>query len=84
MKNGILDCNAGYEHYLLGDGMSIGSLDECMDKIMPFGKYKGHRMGDLPLGYIKWLAENINETTEGGKEICLIADKLFQYFKEDE
>ncbi len=27
--------------------------------IMPFGKYEGHEVDDLPLGYLNWLVDNI-------------------------
>jgi len=60
------------------------SLDSDFDYIMPFGKYKGQKMGDLPVEYLKWLAENINETTPKGKEVCLIADRLYQYLGDED
>ena len=30
-----------------------------MDIIMPFGKYKGEYIYDLPIDYLEWLYENI-------------------------
>jgi hypothetical protein len=29
-----------------------------MDTIMPFGKYKGMPVSELPLDYLRWLSEN--------------------------
>lgn len=29
---------------------------------MPFGRYKGQDMEDLPTGYLLWLAENVSNT----------------------
>lgn len=46
---------------------------------MPFGKYKGTRVCDLPSDYLKWLAENITEKgSEIQKKVCLAADKEYQ------
>lgn len=28
------------------------------DSIMPFGKYKGEKLGDVPADYLLWLYEN--------------------------
>jgi len=42
------------------------------DNIMPFGKHRGKKLGDIPDSYIRWLwedgniQENINEDTEKG------------------
>lgn len=61
----------------------MGSYEEDFDFIMPFGKHKGTRMGDLPVGYLKWLAENIDEKSEQGKKVCLIADRLYRELGDD-
>lgn len=29
---------------------------------MPFGKYKGDEMDDLPTHYLRWLAENVSDS----------------------
>lgn len=60
------------------------SYEEDFDFIMPFGKYKGTRMGDLPVGYLKWLAENIDEKSATGKKVCLIADRLYQALEDED
>ncbi len=44
---------------------------------MPYGKHKGTAIGDLPTGYLRWVAENFND--EG---ICYAADQELQYRKE--
>ena len=30
---------------------------------MPFGKYKGRDIRDIPLGYLEWLLENVDNLT---------------------
>lgn len=53
------------------------------DIVMPFGKHRGERMGDLPIHYLKWLAETIDEKNPQGKKICHAADRLYQKLKDD-
>ena len=31
---------------------------DSLDVIMPHGKHKGKRLGDIPSGYLYWVAEN--------------------------
>jgi len=31
------------------------------DLIMPYGKYRGKAMHEIPSGYLKWLAENVDD-----------------------
>lgn len=33
--------------------------DHLDDIVMPFGKYKGEYVYDLPIGYLEWLYDNI-------------------------
>jgi hypothetical protein len=47
--------------------------------IMPWGKFKGKDIEDLPSSYLKWLAENIDEKKPQNKAICIAADKEYQY-----
>jgi hypothetical protein len=42
--------------------------------IMPFGKYHGTDIEDLPSSYLKWLAENCQD-----EDICEAADKEYSY-----
>lgn len=56
-------------------------IDE--DIVMPFGKHKGTKMGDLPIDYLKWLAETVDETTVVGRRICLAADRLYQKLNDE-
>jgi hypothetical protein len=61
--------------------MAMDISDE--DIIIKFGKYRGERLGDLPLSYLKWLAENINEDSPQNKRLCYAADRLYQERKVD-
>lgn len=47
--------------------------------IMPYGKFKGQDITAIHSGYLKWIAENIQEKTRSGKEICRAADKEWQW-----
>ena len=65
------------------EGLNPEILQEICSTKMPFGKYKGRKMVDLPIDYLKWLAETVDETTVVGRRICLTADRLYQKLKED-
>lgn len=34
------------------------------DDLMPFGKHRGKRMADVPLDYLRWLADQHDFTAE--------------------
>lgn len=35
-------------------------MDDYLDSMtMPFGKYKGEYIFDLPIGYLEWLKDNV-------------------------
>jgi uncharacterized protein (DUF3820 family) len=36
---------------------------------IPFGKYKGSKLGEIPHSYIKWLKENTTQYGEFGKSL---------------
>lgn len=42
---------------------------------MPFGKYAGQYIEDIPSSYLKWVAENIEEDTPSKKKTCEACDK---------
>ena len=44
------------------------------DKIMPYGKFKGKAIHEIPSGYLKWMAENIDD-----EELCCAADEEYQH-----
>jgi len=46
---------------------------------MPWGKFKGHDIEGLPSSYLRWLAENIDETKPVNRAVCLAADKEWQW-----
>lgn len=39
--------------------MEAGLTDPCKME-MPFGKYKGTKVSDIPLGYRTWMIKNFN------------------------
>lgn len=41
---------------------------------MPFGKYIGQDLEDIPSSYLRWLAENCDDD-----EICEAADEEYQW-----
>jgi len=41
---------------------------------MPYGKYKGKELFEIPSSYIHWMAENWE-----GKELCEAADREWQW-----
>jgi len=47
--------------------------------IMPYGKFKGKPIEELPSSYLRWMAENINDEYKKEESICLAADKEYQY-----
>ena len=46
---------------------------------MPWGKYKGQPIEDLPSSYLRWLAENVDESNPRNKAVCLAADAEWQW-----
>jgi hypothetical protein len=42
--------------------------------IMPWGKYKGAEIGDLPSSYLKWLAAECDD-----EDICVAADDEYNW-----
>lgn len=41
---------------------------------MPFGKFKGTDIEDLPSDYLKWMAENVDD-----EDICCAADEEYRF-----
>ena len=46
---------------------------------MPFGKYKGGPIEDLPSSYLKWLTENINDKEKGENSVYSNADEEYRF-----
>ena len=42
--------------------------------VMPFGKFKGKLIEEIPSGYLKWLSENCDDD-----DICEAADKEYEW-----
>ena len=49
-------------------------MPEVPEMIMPWGKYQGVDIEELPSGYLKWLAENCDDNA-----LCEAADKEYRY-----
>jgi len=41
---------------------------------MPYGKFRGRAMHQIPSGYLKWVAESFDR-----ENICVVADEEWQY-----
>lgn len=41
---------------------------------MPYGKFKGKEMWQIPSGYLKWMAENLDND-----DLCEAADEEYQH-----
>lgn len=39
---------------------------------MPFGRYKGQRLGDLPKKYVEWISNNLKGSIQARANILLI------------
>lgn len=39
---------------------------------MPFGKYRGNEIADIPKGYLKWLESNVAMQGDLGEEIYAV------------
>jgi len=44
------------------------------DTIMPYGKFKGKAIHEMPSGYLKWMAENLDDEV-----LACEADDEYQY-----
>ncbi len=49
---------------------------------MPWGKHAGEEIEDLPDIYLKWLAENLDESKH--HQICIAADKEYRFRKDNQ
>ena len=50
----------GVEQLLLKSGHEV-DISGLLRETIPFGKHKGKCWGDVPIEYLKWLAENANK-----------------------
>ena len=46
---------------------------------IPWGKFKGQDIESVPSSYIRWMAENLDETKPRNRELCIAADKEYQW-----
>ena len=46
---------------------------------MPFGKYKGLPIEELPSSYLQWLTNNIDDEERGKNSIHLNADEEYEF-----
>lgn len=40
--------------------VNFSNIESPMDDVMPFGKYKGESVYEIPLSYLEWLVDNID------------------------
>ena len=52
---------------------------DTLPTTMPYGEFKDQDVASLPSAYLRWLAENIGESTPRNKAICLAADQEYQF-----
>jgi len=52
--------------------MDSDSLQKLIDHSMPFGKYKGRRLADLPGSYLNWFAREGFPPGELGRLLALM------------
>ena len=41
---------------------------------MPFGKFKGQKIDDIPSDYLKWVSENVEN-----EDVCCAADEEYRW-----
>ena len=46
---------------------------------MPWGKFKGKDIHDLPSSYLLWIAENVNEDSDFNKKIVKEVDQEYSH-----
>lgn len=46
---------------------------------MPFGKFFGKKICNLPSSYLRWVAENVKEDTDQNKKVVELCDKEYQF-----
>ena len=56
----------------------VKRIQEAEEFVMPYGKYKGKRLDEVPTDYLLWLAENVSDP------ICAFADTVFQFRKSED
>lgn len=49
--------------------------------MMPYGKYKGRYIHELPSSYLLWIAENWSEDNPTDQFICMEADAEYEFRK---
>lgn len=54
-------------HYTREDTRAIDARAEAPIEIMPFGKYKGNRIADIPLDYRQWMIRSFEWNTRNEK-----------------
>lgn len=47
-------------------------LDKIIDRKMPFGKYKGLKILDIPVSYLEWMAKKGWPPGSIGQELALV------------
>jgi len=56
----------------------VKKIQEAEKFVMPYGKFKGKRLDEVPTSYLLWLAENVDG------DICDKADIVYQFRKSED
>lgn len=54
--------------------MAPEDLQRLVDRVMPFGKYKGRLIADLPGNYLNWFAREGFPNSEIGRLLALMQE----------
>lgn len=57
---------------MTGNGMDEQALRHALEQTMPFGKYKGRRLIDLPEPYLVWFHRNGFPPGKLGQQLALV------------
>ena len=51
------------------------NIEKTIERKMPFGKYRGRKIKNLPIGYLNWLIDNVHESFPDIVELAKLALK---------
>ncbi len=81
MMNSIIDRTHQFNFYCKGElltnqdsHMNAKDLQLLVTRVMPYGKYKGRLIADLPGNYLNWFARNGFPSGEIGNLLALMQE----------